>query len=629
MTSITVEFYDKLILGQGVEYTTNCNATGLNNNVLVIGGSGSGKTMSIVEPRMLEAYGSSLVVTVSKRRLVDMYTPILQKRGYKVMILDFTDPTNSTVGYDPLSFVREEEDVAHLAEALVMSNPEKRYSKTDPYWIDAAVCLMSALILYVLETSKHPSFNSVLALLANLEVVNDGDLTVTSLDEHFNALAKKNRDSYAVRNWATFRELPIRTSLCVFSELNSSVTRTFTQRVRQLMIMPEVIDFTRIGTERSVLFVIGSPVNNALYQFINLLYSQMIKELFSYAEQQKNGEGLPVPVTFIFDDFASGSKIHGFSEIISTSRAARMSFILLLQSESQLEYMYGSAAAQNIEDNCDSMVFLGCNNLETAQKIGLRIDQPPQEVLSMPLGWEWIFRRGEEPICIERYDTPDDPRYIAVRRAFERNTAEEKSRTSRKRDAQEAAQDKTWLASVKASLQKTPARREKPKLTATSPENTSPRQKASLDSTPEKTTSPLEDLIEATKALAISYEASGRLNELKTQLCELADLYYQYYGETNEAQVQVLKIACKLVDIGAYYSSLDMLDRLYSLSVRSGVETEAITVRALATISIAAEKAGERRKARSSLAKLETYKNIMPALVSKTIEVCREIREKK
>ena len=607
MSNINIKYYDKLILGQGVEYTTNCYATGLNNNVLVIGGSGSGKTKSIVEPRLLESYGSSLVVTVSKRRLVDMYTPILQKRGYKVMILDFTDPTNSTVGYDPLSFVREEEDVAHLAEALVMSNPEKRYSDSDPYWTDAAECLLSALMLYVLETKKTPSFDSVLTLLAELEVFNDGDLTVTSLDEAFAAVAKKNRDSYAARNWATFRELPIRTSLCVFSELNSSITRTFTRRVRQLMTMPDLIDFTQIGVERSVLFVIGSPVNNALNQVINLFYSQMIKELFSYAEQQKNGEGLPVPVTFVFDDFASGSRIHGFSEIISTSRAARMSFILLLQSESQLAYMYGPVAAQNIAENCDSMVFMGCNNLETAQKIGLRIDQSPQEVLSMPLGWEWVFRRGEEPVFVERYDTPNNPRYIAARRAFERTIAEkEGSGTSRRRDADKAAQDKHRLASIKASEPKRPTRDE------VRSEN-------------------LTALIDTSREIIRMHEMRGETKKQADEIAILASLYMEKSDIHDvKAHDEVFSLACQLVDLGDCSRAERIMDKLCDRHCSSFGPEDNTTLKYLALLCIIQEKINAHRKASKNLSRLKSYgSDRLPSLVTKTEEICRKIRENK
>ena len=608
MSGINVEYFDKLILAQGVEYTTNSHATGLNNNVLVIGGSGSGKTMSIAEPRLLEAYGSSLVVTLSKRRLADMYTPLLQKRGYKVMVLDFTEPTASTVGYDPLSYVREEEDVAYLAEALVMSNPQKRCSTADPYWSDAAVCLMSALIQYVRESVTNPSFDSVLTALAELTIFSDGNLTtMTSLDDMFDALAKKNRDSYAVRNWATFRELPIRTSLCVFSELNSSITRTFTHRVRQLMTMPELIDFTRIGTERSVLFVIGSPVNNALYQFIDLLYSQMIKELFSYAEQQKNGEGLPVPVTFIFDDFASGSRIHGFSEIISTSRAARMSFILLLQSESQLEHMYGPAAAQSIEDNCDSMVFMGGNNLETAQKIGLRIDQSPQEVLIMPLGWEWVFRRGEEPVFVERYDTPNDPRYIAARRAFERTIAEtEGSGASRRRDADKAAQDKHRLASIKAGEQKRPTRDE------VRSEN-------------------LTALIDTSREIIRMYEMRGETKKQADEIAILASLYMEKSDVHDvKAHEEVFSLACQLVDLGDCSRAERIMDKLCDRHCSSFGPADNTTLKYLALLCIIQEKINAHRKASKNLSRLKSYgSDRMPLLVTKTEEICRKIRENK
>ena len=277
--NVKVEYYDRLILGQDAIYTSCCQASGLNNNCLVIGSTGSGKSLSIVEPRILEAYGSSLVVTLSKRRIMDMYKPLLEKRGYKVLCQNFADPSASTVGWDPLNAIigREEEDIAFLAQALVMSSPDKQMSYADPYWSSAATSLLTGLIAFVLETERHPSFHMVLDLLDKLNIDRDGDLTTTSLDRNFDTLARKKPGSYAVRCWNTFRELPIRTSLCVFSELNSSLDKVFPRRVRQQMTMEPKVDFVSMGVERTALFVVTSPVNPALHQIVNVFYAQLYK----------------------------------------------------------------------------------------------------------------------------------------------------------------------------------------------------------------------------------------------------------------------------------------------------------------------------------------------------------------
>ncbi len=612
---ITAEYFDQLILGKDAAYSSNSAATGLNNNILVVGGSGTGKTTSVVVPRILEAHSSSLVISLSKRIIADLFAPILEARGYQVIELDFASParSSSNVGWDPLTGIQTEQDIALLARALV-DPTQKEHTSADPYWDNTAISLLTAFISYVLETESNPSFTSVLDLLRTLEFIDTEsiDTTVTNLDKQFSSLAKKNPGSYAVNNWLSFHNLPLRTSLCVYSDLKSAFDKCMTSGVKELMSKKSKLDFERVGKERTALFIITSPVNPALYHIVNVLQSQLINSLFQFAALQANGS-LPVPVQFVYDDFALGGKITNFVSTVASCRASKISFMLLLQSLAQLDMIYGPASSRVLIENMDSLLFMGCNDLETAQQMAYRFDVTMQDMLQLPLGWQYIYRRGEYPVCCERYPTTYDPRYQAVVAAYERKATHKTSSDVNGADR-----------SLHVSEKKPPV------VEIKTQENTSLTRKPVQDSAPEKTTSALEDLIEATKSLAISFEASGRFNELVTQLKELAELYYQYYGETNkEAQAQVLKLACKLVDIGAYQTSLRMLDRLYPLSVRACGDTDESSLKTLALLSIAAEKAGERRKARSCLAKLKTYEKNMPILVRKTEAVCRQIREGK
>lgn len=613
--SVKVEYYDKLILGRDAEYTSCCEVTGLNNNCLVVGSAGSGKTLSIVEPRILEAYGSSLVVTLSKRRILDMYKPILEKRGYKVFCLNFADPSASTAGWDPLDVVagREEEDIAFLAQSLVMANPDKQRSNADPYWSSAATSLLTGIIAYVLETASNASFPLVLDMLDQLNIDHDGDLTKTSLDRRFDSLARKKPGCYAVRCWNTFRNLPIRTSLCVFSELNSSLDKVFPLSVRQQMRIKPKVDFARMGMERTALFVVTSPVNPALHQIINVFYSQLIKELFEFAELQTNG--LPVPVHMIFDDFATGARIHNFSEIISCSRAARISFMLLLQSESQLQQMYGSAAAQNIEDNCDTIVFLGGNNIDTAVHMGIRANIPTEEMLSLPLGWEYVFRRGEEPLFTERFATLDDSRYRALLKAYEQKAAKEPIPIAR------------WEHPANGLTEDESISRRKPVR-----ENPETTEKCRImdDAGSADPTTELNKLINASKELARNYKLVGEPLKQAKELYGLANLYFNYFAN-NDAQVQdeVFKLACQLVDIGALSYAERVMDDLYRKRCSAFGVDDSESLKDLALICLIQEKAGAHRKAKSSLAKLKSLaSSSMPTLVKRTEEMCRHIRSK-
>ena len=149
---------NRMILGEGAVFSTDCNETGLNNNVIVCGSSGGGKTMSVIEPRLLETFDSSLIVTVTKRRLVDKYKKVFCERGYKVLDLNFVRPTDSNIAYDPLDYVSSYSDITFLAQAVVKANPRKDKSTADPYWDESSISLLSAEIAYILMTEKNPSF---------------------------------------------------------------------------------------------------------------------------------------------------------------------------------------------------------------------------------------------------------------------------------------------------------------------------------------------------------------------------------------------------------------------------------------------------------------------------------------
>lgn len=411
---------DQMILGQGCIYSTDPEETGLNNNVLICGSSGSGKTMSISEPLFLKTYHRSLIALVTKRRVVDKYTPLFQHRGYQVMELNFTDPSKGDVGYDPLQYITSYQDITFLAQAIVMSNTRKERSNADPYWDTAAISLLSAEIAYILmDKGEDATFTDVLDLHGRLQVTSEYDsLMSTSLDPLFAQLEEQDPGCFAVTCWKSFSTLPIRTGGCVFSTLNTTLDSIFTEEIRRLMRLPQKVDLEEIASRKSVLFITSSPVNPALHSFVNMFYGQMFKQLFEFGERQINGH-LPVPVHVLCDDFATGSPIVNFAQYISIFREKGLSCTLLLQSESQLQAMYGDRDATTIINGCDSYVFLGGMDILTAKNISVRLDAPLNEVLSLPVGREIVFRRGEKPIITDRYHILDDDIYRGVSRQYE------------------------------------------------------------------------------------------------------------------------------------------------------------------------------------------------------------------
>ena len=149
---------DRVILGEGCVYSTDSNVTGINNNILVVGGSGSGKTVSIAEAFLLESYNRNIIATVTKRRIVKKYIPLLRDRGYSIWDLDFVHPENGNVGYDPLDFIKSYQDIVFVAKSIIDADKKKENSNADPYWNEAATSLFSAIIAYVLMKKPHPNF---------------------------------------------------------------------------------------------------------------------------------------------------------------------------------------------------------------------------------------------------------------------------------------------------------------------------------------------------------------------------------------------------------------------------------------------------------------------------------------
>lgn len=404
---------DRMILGEGCVYSMDSLKTGLNNNVIVCGSSGCGKTMSISEPRLLETYNSSLITTVTKRRIVNKYKKLMKSRGYKVYDLNFINPSESDIAYDPLEYICSYTDITHLAESIVYADQKKEKSNADPYWDHAAVSLLSAEIAFTIMTKDDATFADVLELHDSIDFVGEDGQIRTSLDAKFDIIESEQPNCFAVSCYKTFRRLPMRTASCVFSSLNTTIDTIFSPEIRDMIANKKKIDFEELSNERTVLFISTSPVNPSLQSFINMFYAQAFKQLFEIAEDNPDGK-LAIPVHVLCDDFATGGRINNFPEYISIFREKQISVSLLLQSESQLESMYGSEDATTIINNCDSYIYMGGMDLKTAKSVSERLNAPLEDVLYMDLTKEVVFRRGQKPIRTHRYNILENSVYKRI-----------------------------------------------------------------------------------------------------------------------------------------------------------------------------------------------------------------------
>ena len=236
---------DKMILGNSPKavYSTDCSKTGVNNNVIVCAGTGGGKTMSVTEPRLLTTYDSNLIVTCTKRIIVDKYRDLFEQRGYTVMDLNFTDPENSTVTYDPMKYINTAADEKFLAEAIVGVKKDSKNSNYDPYWDDSAVALLTALITLTRSINVTPTFSDVLDMFDSLRIIGNDNNIETNLDDLFESFVTDKENQYAAACWETFRELPEKTARCVYGVLNTALNHVFSPELREMIRSKKMIDF--------------------------------------------------------------------------------------------------------------------------------------------------------------------------------------------------------------------------------------------------------------------------------------------------------------------------------------------------------------------------------------------------
>ena len=392
---------NSMILAENQYYSLDTKKTQLNNNVLVVGTSGAGKTRSIVTPNLLQACGS-YIVSDPKGNLFKKYGKFLKEKGYVVKCLDFVHPERS-IGYNPLSYINSTQDIIKMASMLIYQRKQASYP--DPFWDESGTILLSSLIAYVKESDHSEvmeNFHSILKLLcAGRRGTNcDGKTVLEMLMEelHFSY-----PDSWAYDQFEKANVAADRTFDSILITLTSKL-RNFDTKELNRMLQKDEINIRSIGRRKTALFVVVSDTDRSMDNIANLFFTQAMNELCLYADEDCRDNMLPVPVRFILDDFATNCSIEEFPRMIASIRSRGISTMLMVQSEAQLTEGYGFDG-RTIIGNCDTYVYLGGNDVETAKAVAERCDVPVQRILNMPVGHNWLFRRGQVPSYNRNFDT--------------------------------------------------------------------------------------------------------------------------------------------------------------------------------------------------------------------------------
>lgn len=379
---------------------------GCNDNITVLAASGGGKTRTFVEPNIL-AGASSMIISDPKGYLYKKYANTLNNEGFDVKHLDTIHPPES-IRYNPLNHLGSYNDILKLATMMVYLNV-RNDSRADPFWDKAAVLLLCAVIglIYEDDTDKVKPFSRISEILRTI----DANAMAEGERCAFDCLFEKHNRNYRVKHngkecWAfeqyqKFLGLGRRTLSSVVITIQAYLGSLDTPEIRDMTEYDEM-DMQSIGQKKTAVFIEVSDTDRSKDLLVNMFYSQAMQELCAYADAQDNNR-LPIPVRFILDDFGTTSKIEGFEGMISNIRSRGISAMLMIQSIAQLEQNYG-LGYKTVLNNCDTTIYLGGNNFETAQYISQLVNKTPHSVLAMPMRKCWIFRRGGTAFMADTVD---------------------------------------------------------------------------------------------------------------------------------------------------------------------------------------------------------------------------------
>lgn len=399
------------VLAEGVSVSNNTWETGLANNDLIIGPTGSGKTRSYVLPNLMDTQ-ESFIVTDTKGSLCKQAGPLLEQRGFQVIELDFSDLFHSPWGYNPFRFIRwdeergchQEQDILTVSAAMVPVDDPRQ-----PFWELIARNMMEALVAYTLEClpPEEHHMGSVIRLFEET-----GSPQV--LDGLMMELSGLNPNSFAVSRWRRFQTCQKADKMygSILGILSQKISGFGFSGAEKMFLNPRQLDFAEVSRRKTAVFVKVSDCDFSLASLTSLFYTQALQTLIAEADGRPDNR-LKIPVRLYLDDFAN-LNVPDFDKTISVVRSREISVSVMLQSVTQLESGYGHAKAMTIIDNCDHLLYLGGQSLDTARFIGSKANKPEWGILNMPLGEAWLFERGSAPRAVRKYNLKKHPLYCQL-----------------------------------------------------------------------------------------------------------------------------------------------------------------------------------------------------------------------
>lgn len=421
-----------------------------NKNVIVIGGSGSGKTRFYVKPNLMQMTDRvSYVVTDPKGTIIVECGKMLVNGGYRIKVLN-TINFKKSMHYNPFHYIRSEKDILKLVNTIIANTKGEGEKSTEDFWIKAERLLYSALIGYIWYEApeEEQNFSTLLEFINASETREDDEEFKNAVDELFEELEAENPEHFAVRQYRKYKLAAGKTAKSILISCGARLAPFDIQELREIMSYDEM-ELDMIGDQKTAMFVIISDTDDTFNFVVAIMYTQLFNLLCDKADDEHGGR-LPYHVRLLLDEFSNIGQIPKFDKLIATIRSREISASIILQSQSQLKTIYKDAA-ETITGNCDTVLFLGgkesstlkeisetlgketidlyntSDTRGTSQSYGLNYQKTGKELMSRDElavmdGNKCILQlRGVRPFLSNKYDITKHKRYKELSDADTRN----------------------------------------------------------------------------------------------------------------------------------------------------------------------------------------------------------------
>ena len=400
--------------------------------MLVIGGSGAGKSRSYAIPNALNCGNCSMVICDPKSEILRKTGGALKANGYEVRVFDLLSPDTSFC-YNPLAYVRDDKDVLRLIETLIQSTTPPGAQSTDPFWTKSETALLQALVLYLMHEAppEEQNFSMIMEMLGSAQVKEDDEEYQSPLDILFERLEMRNPESIAVKQYAIYKQAAGKTAKSILISVGVRLAAFNLPQIAKLTNTDE-LDLSSMGERKVALFCCIPDADTSLNYLVGMIYSQLFQTLY-YMADRVHGGALPVPVNCIMDEFPNVSLPNEFEKILATCRSRSIYCSIIIQNMSQLKALFKDSW-ESLVGNCDEFLYLGGNEKETHKYVSELLGKEtidtntygqtkgrsgsysvnfqqsgrelltPDEVRLLDNRKAVLLVRGERPILDEKYD---------------------------------------------------------------------------------------------------------------------------------------------------------------------------------------------------------------------------------